>query len=395
MAKKGLKDVDLTGQTVFCRVDFNVPLDGKTITDDARIRAALPTIQHLAGSKLVLTSHLGRPEGAPDPKYSLAPCAARLAELLGKPVKFVEDCIGPKVAEAVAAMQVGDVILLENVRFHVGETSKDKDEFDAFSKALAAPATAFVDDAFGSVAKKQASVTGVTKYLSPCVQGFLMEKEVSMLGRVYNAPREGFVVVLGGAKVTDKIDVIKTLLPRCEKMLIGGAMSWAFYKAQGKEIGMSYCPAGSPEAAAEILATMGEDLKELVLPVDVNMQNVQGDHSLAFAPADGIKPGWDALDIGMETRALYSDIVRAAKTVFWNGPMGKFEDKPFDEGTLEIAKAMGDCPGFNVVGGGDSVAAVTQMGLAEKMDHVSTGGGASLEFLSKGSLVGVDVLDEG
>jgi phosphoglycerate kinase len=395
MPKKALKDVDLAGQTVFCRVDFNVPLDGKTITDDTRIRAALPTIQALANTRLILTSHLGRPDGAPDPKYSLEPCAARLAELVGKPVTFVPDCVGPAVAEAAAKMQVGDVLLLENVRFHAGETSKDKDEFDAFSRALAAPATAFVDDAFGSVAKKQASVTGVTKYLSPCVQGFLMEKEVSMLGRVYSAPTAGFVVVLGGAKVTDKIDVIKSLLPRCEKMLIGGAMSWAFLKAQGREIGMSYCPEGSPEAAAEILATMGDDLAKLMLPVDVRMQNVQGDHSLAFGASDAIRPGWDAMDIGLETRELYAGIVRAAQTVFWNGPMGKFEDKPFDEGTLVIAQAMGDCPGFNVVGGGDSVAAVTQMGLADKMDHVSTGGGASLEYLAKGSLVGVDVLDEG
>ncbi len=394
MAKKSVQDVDLAGQVVLCRVDFNVPIQGGVITDDTRIRAALPTIQHLANTKLVLCSHLGRPEGAPDPKYTVAPCAARLSELLGRPVRFVEDCVGPKVAEAVAAMQVGDVLLLENVRFHPGETAKDKEQMKAFAKELAAPAQAFVDDAFGSVAKKQASVTGVTEFLSPAVQGFLMEKEVSMLSRVYNAPREGFVVILGGAKVADKIDVIKALLPRCEKMLIGGAMAWAFFRAKGLEIGESLSSEESVQLATEILNGDPALLAKLHLPVDVNMQNVAGDHATAFAPADGILPGWDAQDIGPETTRLYADIVRQARTVFWNGPMGHFEQKPFDVGTLGIAEAMGDCPGFNVVGGGDSVAAVTQMDLADKMDHVSTGGGASLEFLASGSLVGVDVLDE-
>jgi len=236
-------------------------------------------------------------------------------------------------------------------------------------------------------------VYGVPKLVKPAVMGFLVEKEVKALDRVYNAPREGFVVVLGGAKVDDKIGVIKSLLPRCETMLIGGAMSWAFLKAQGREIGMSYSPEGSPEAALDILNTMGEDLPKLMLPTDVHMQNVQGDQSLVFCAADAIRPGWDALDIGPESRARYAQVVTAAKTVFWNGPMGKFEDKPFDEGTLAVAQAMGECPGFNVVGGGDSVAAVTQMGLADKMDHVSTGGGASLEFLESGGLPGIEALD--
>jgi len=393
MAKKSVQDVDLASKVVLCRVDFNVPLKDGVISDDTRIRAALPTIEYLANTKLVLCSHLGRPNGVRDMKYDVSPCAVRLSELLKKPVTFVDECVGPLVAEAVAKMQVGEVVLLQNVRFHGAETSKDKDELAAFAKEMAAPAEAFVDDAFGSVAKKQASVTGVTKFLSPCVQGFLMEKEVTMLSRVYNAPQEGFVAILGGAKVEDKIDVIKSLLPRCEKMIIGGAMAWAFFKAQGKEIGESLCFDESVPLAAEILALPGV-LDKLILPLDVNMQNVAGDHASAFASADGILPGWDAQDIGPETTKLYCDVVRAAKTVFWNGPMGHFEVKPFDAGTLAVAQAMGDCPGFNVVGGGDSVAAVTQMGLADKMDHVSTGGGASLEFLASGSLVGVDVLDE-
>ncbi len=394
MATKTLKDVDLTGKTVFVRVDFNVPLDGAQITDDTRIRAALPTIQHLSGSKLVLASHLGRPKGKKKPEESLAPCAARLSELLGKPVTFVNDCIGPEKEAAIAAMKDGDILLLENTRFYPGEESKDKDEMMAFATQLAAGCEAYVNDAFGSSHRKHASVYGVPSLLKPAVMGFLVEKEVKALGGVYGASQGGFVVVLGGAKVDEKINVIKSLLPRCEKMLIGGAMAWAFLKAKGMEIGVSYCPEGSPEAAADVLATMGEHLSKLTLPVDVNAQNVQGDHSLAYLTADGIQPGWDAMDIGPETQKVYADVVRAAKTVFWNGPMGKFEDKPFDEGTLAVAQAMGECAGFNVVGGGDSVAAITQMGLADKMDHVSTGGGASLEYLESGSLPGIEALDQ-
>lgn len=394
MHKKTISDVDLSGQTVLVRVDFNVPLDNGRITDDTRISAAIPTLKALAGSKLILCSHLGRPGGQRNPEESLAPCAERLSELLDQPVKFIDDCIGPKVAEAVAAMKIGDIILLENTRFYPGEESKDTEQMLAFAKELASPATAFVNDAFGSSHRKHASVYGVTKFLSPNVAGLLVEREVSMLQKVYDAPREGFIVVLGGKKVKDKIDVIKSLLPRCEKMLIGGAMSYAFFKAQGKEIGQSYCPEGSAETALEILNSMPDHIAKLTLPMDVNMQNVAGDHSNKYALADHIEPGWDAQDIGPETAKFYGRLVRGAKTVFWNGPMGHFELKPFDQGTLEVAKAMGECSGFNVVGGGDSVAAVTQMGLEDQIDHVSTGGGASLEFLVNGSLPGVEALDD-
>lgn len=393
MHKKTINDVNLQGQVVLVRVDFNVPLDGGRITDDTRISSAIPTIKALAGSKLVLCSHLGRPDGKRSPEESLAPCAARLAELLGQDVPFIDDCIGPKVADAVSKMQNGDVILLENTRFYPGEESKDKEQMLAFAKELAAPAQAFVNDAFGSSHRKHASVYGVTQFLCPNVAGLLVEKEVSMLLKLSKAPSEGFIVVLGGKKVKDKIDVIKSLLPRCEKMLIGGAMSYAFFKAQGKEIGQSYCPEGSGEMALDILNEMAPHIGKLLLPIDVNMQNVAGDHSTRYALADEIEPGWDAQDIGPETAKKYADLVRVAKTVFWNGPMGHFELKPFDQGTLEVAKAMGECPGFNVVGGGDSVAAVTQMGLEDKIDHVSTGGGASLEFLVNGSLPGVEALD--
>lgn len=393
MNKKTINDVDLSGQVVLVRVDFNVPIIDGRITDDTRISGALPTIKALAKSKLVLCSHLGRPEGKWNCEESLAPCADRLSELLGKEVPFIPDCIGDKVAAAVAGMQAGDVILLENTRFYPGEESKDKEQMLAFAKQLAAPARSFVNDAFGSSHRKHASVYGVTQFLSPNVAGLLVELEVQMLEKLYNSPGEGFVVVLGGKKVKDKIGVIKSLLPRCEKMLIGGAMTWAFFKARGMEVGASYCKDEDVEKAREIDAEMKDHLHKMLLPVDVHMQNVAGDHSNKVAAADGIEPGWDAQDIGPKTAALFADIVRQAKTVFWNGPMGHFEVKPFDQGTLEVAKAMGDCPGFNVVGGGDSVAAVTQMGLEDKIDHVSTGGGASLEFLESGSLPGVDALD--
>lgn len=394
MHKKTINDVDLKGKTVLVRVDFNVPLEGGRITDDTRISAAVPTIKALSGSKLILCSHLGRPEGKRNPEESLAPCAARLAELLGKDVPFIDDCIGDKVAAAVANMKDGDVILLENTRFYPGEESKDKDEMLAFAKELAAPAEAFVNDAFGSSHRKHASVYGVTQFLSPCVAGLLVEKEVSMLQKLYNSPQDGFIVVLGGKKVKDKIGVIKSLLPRCEKMLIGGAMTYSFFKAQGYEIGSSYCPEGSEVLAQEVMDAMKDYLDKMILPTDVNMQNVAGDHSTKYAAPTAIEPGWDAQDIGPETANMYADLVRKAKVVFWNGPMGHFEVKPFDQGTLEVAKAMGECPGFNVIGGGDSVAAVTQMHLEDKIDHVSTGGGASLEYLENGSLPGVDALDE-
>jgi phosphoglycerate kinase len=394
MAKLTVKDVDLSGRTVLCRVDFNVPMEEGQISDDTRIEAALPTINYLRDSKLILCSHMGRPKGKPNPAESLAPCALRLSEKLGRPVTFVDDCVGPKVAQAVSEMAVGEVLLLENTRFYAGEESKDGETMMAFAAELAAPAEAYVNDAFGSSHRRHASVYGVTRYLTPAVAGLLVEREVAMLRQVYEAPREGFIAVLGGAKVADKIAVIKALLPRCEKMLIGGAMAWAFLKAQGKEIGGSLCFDESVTCATEILNSDPELISRLMLPIDVQMQNVDGDDAIVNAPADGIMPGWRARDIGAETAALYGDFVRQAKVAFWNGPMGMFEVKPFDQGTLAVAKAMGECPGFNVVGGGDSVAAVTQMKLEDKIDHVSTGGGASLEFLVDGDLPGVAALND-
>jgi len=396
MNKKTIRDVDVSGKRVLVRVDFNVPMEEGRITDDTRIRAALPTINYLreAGALVILCAHLGRPKGQIVPEYSLAPVAVRLFELLGDEATFVHDCIGEQVANAVEAAQPGDVILLENTRFYSGETSKDEAAMLAFAEQLAAPAQMYVNDAFGACHRAHGSTYGVTKFLSPCVAGLLVEKEVTKLQQVLDADRVGFVAVLGGAKVSDKIGVIKQLLPRVESLLIGGAMAWAFFKAQGMEIGESLCAEESVTGAQQLIDSMGSYLDRMLLPVDVHMKNLETGES-QFAPADGIKPGWDALDIGPRTREEYAEIVRAARVVFWNGPMGYFEEPPFDDGTLAVARAMGECAGYNVVGGGDSVAAITRMGLADEMDHVSTGGGASLEFIeNNGSLPAVEALDD-
>ncbi len=396
MNKKTVCDVDASGKRVLMRVDFNVPMEEGRITDDTRIRAALPTTNYLreAGALVILCAHLGRPKGQIVPEHSLTPVAARLSELLGDDVVFVDDCIGEQVAEAVEATQPGDVILLENTRFYPGETSKDKQEMLAFAEKLAAPAQMYVNDAFGACHRKHASIFGVTRFLSPCVAGLLVEEELTKLQPIVDAEQDGFVAILGGAKVEDKIGVVKQLLPRVENLLIGGAMAWAFFKAQDMEVGESLCSEESVVGARDILDTMSDCLDNMMLPLDVHMKNTRTGET-KFAPADGIEPGWDALDIGPQTQEKYAEIVRSAQVVFWNGPMGYFEEPPFDDGTLAVARAMGECAGYNVVGGGDSVAAITQMGLADKMDHVSTGGGASLEFIeNNGSLPAVEALDD-
>ena len=395
MDRKTVADVDVAAKTILMRADFNVPLQDGAITDDTRIVAALPTLNYLRerGAKVILCSHLGRPKGAPDPAQSLAPVAPVLSKLLGAAVPFVPDCLGEPVAQAVAALPPGGVVLLENTRFYPGEEAKDEAQMLAFAQKLAAPAQMFVNDAFGSSHRKHASVYGVTKFLSPCVAGFLVEKEVTALARLLSAPEAGFVAVLGGAKIADKIGTIQSLLPKVERLLIGGAMAYPFFKAQGLEIGDSLCDEASVTAAQELLGGMGEYWGKVLLPQDLHAQRTADPTQRKYVPADGLEPGWTALDIGPATAKQYAELVLAARTVFWNGPMGKFEDKPFDEGTLAVAKAMGACPGFNVVGGGDSVAAVTQMGLADQIDHVSTGGGASLEFIEFGTLPGVEALD--
>jgi phosphoglycerate kinase len=393
MPKKSLRDVDCAGRRTLLRVDFNVPLENGEITDDTRIEAALPTIKHLmgAGARVTLCSHLGRPKGKVVPEMSLAPVAARLEDLLGAQVDMTSDCIGDEAAAARSTLQPGQVLMLENTRFHPGEEDNDPE----FARALAADAELFVDDAFGSMHRAHASTVGVTEHIPVCVAGFLVEEELEKLTPAREAGGEGFVVIMGGAKVEDKIDAIKLLLPRAEKMLIGGAMSWAFFKARGMEIGASLCKDESLEAAKDILATMGDELDKLLLPVDVHMLQVEPDTGeRKFASAQGIQPGWDALDIGPATRTLYAEAVADASVVFWNGPMGYFEKPPFDEGTRALAQALAGTDAYTVVGGGDSAAAMVQMGFDDKVSHVSTGGGASIEFVQGDDLPGVEALDE-
>ncbi len=392
--RKTIRDVDLTGKKVLCRVDFNVPIEDGKITDDTRIRAVLPTVEALKDTVLVLCSHMGRPKGKRKPELSLRPAAERLAELIGRPVRFVEDCIGEPVEKAVAEMKPGDIALLENTRFHPGEESKDEAENRAFAEQLAKPFEAYVNDAFGAAHRKHASSYTVATILKPAVAGLLMEKEVAALDKLLQQPREGFVALIGGAKVEDKIGVVRTLLQKAEKVLVGGAMAWAFLKAKHYEIGESLCTEESLAAAKELLADSSLDLSNLVLPVDCHMLKVWGlANQRKKVPVTMIRPGWNALDIGPQTIEMYSQIVRGAKTVFWNGPMGYFEKPPFNEGTFAIARAVADCPGYTVIGGGDSIAAVEEAGVADRIKHISTGGGASLEFVEFGTLPGLEVLD--
>ncbi len=392
MAKKTIRDVDVQGKRVLMRVDFNVPMQDDTITDDRRIRAALPTIKHAieAGGKVILMSHLGRPKGKPDDAFRLDPVAKRLSELLGQPVQKVDDCIGADVEQAVAKLEPGDVLLLENVRFYAQETDNDPE----FAKALAALGDIFVNDAFGTAHRAHASTTGVADYL-PAVSGFLMEKELEFLGGAVEEPKRPFVAILGGAKVKDKIAVIESLLNKVDTLIIGGGMAYTFLKAQGYEVGNSLLDGERLEFCRSIMAKAEEKGVELLLPVDVVAAKEYGpdaEHKVVSSremPAD-----WEGLDIGPETAKRFSAAVKDAGTVVWNGPMGVFEFEAFAKGTLSVAQALADSSAVTIIGGGDSAAAVEQMGLADKMTHVSTGGGASLEFLEGKVLPGVAALDD-
>ena len=395
MNKKTIRDVDFVGKRVLIRVDFNVPLDKEQrITDDTRIVASLPTIRHLLhqGALPILMSHLGRPKGQRVPEMSLTPVAGRLEQRLDGPqVVFAPDCIGEPALDAVVQCPTGGVVLLENTRFHPGEEANDPD----FSDHLAALGENYVSDAFGTVHRAHASTVGVAERRRPAVAGLLVEKELQMLGRLLEAPREGFVAVLGGAKVADKIDVIKNMLGKVETLLIGGGMAYAFLKAQGKEIGKSLLEEGSLEAAQEVLRLAEGSETELVLPTDfVVADDFSESAATRTVSADAIAPDWMGMDIGPETKEAFAHIVRGAKTVFWNGPVGVFEMAPFAWGTRAVAEAMAEADAFTVVGGGDSAAAVSQMGFDDDMSHVSTGGGASLEFLEGRELPGVAVLDD-
>ena len=388
--KKSVDDINVKGKRVLVRCDFNVPLiDGK-ITDENRLVAALPTIKKLIadGGKVILCSHLGKPKGEPKPELSLAPVAARLSELLGQEVKFAADpqVVGPNAKAAVEAMNDGDVILLENTRYRVEETKNE----DKFSEELASLCDVFVNDAFGTAHRAHCSNVGVTKYVDTAVVGYLMQKEIDFLGNAVEHPERPFVAILGGAKVSSKISVIERLLDKVDTLIIGGGMAYTFSKSQGGKIGISLCEDDYLEYAANMIKKAEEKGVKLLLPVDnVIGDQFSNDANTQVVKAGEIPDGWEGMDIGPETAKLFSDAVKDAKTVVWNGPMGCFEMPKFANGTKAVAEALANTEAVTIIGGGDSAAAVNQLGYGDKMTHISTGGGASLEFLEGKELPGV------
>ena len=391
--KKTIEDIDVSGKKVLVRCDFNVPLDeNKNITDETRINAALPTIKYLLehGAAVILCSHLGRPKGEFNMKYSLAPVAKRLSEKLGFEVKLAKDVIGPDAKKLAAEVKPGEAVLLENVRFHAEEEKNDP----AFAKELASMADIYVSDAFGTVHRAHASTAGVAQYL-PAVAGFLIGKELNFLGKAVTDPERPFVAILGGAKVKDKIGVITNLIEKVDTLLIGGGMAYTFMKATGGEIGNSLCDDERLSLALELLDKAKAKGVKLLLPIDnVCGKEFSNDTEQMICESGKIPEGWEGLDIGPKTVELFSKEIKAARTVVWNGPMGVFEMPNFAKGTLAIATAMAESDATTIIGGGDSAAAVTQMGLAGKMSHISTGGGASLEFLEGKTLPGVAALND-
>ncbi len=397
MQKKNIRDIKVFGQRVFVRVDFNVPMnENHEITDDTRIRAALPTIKYLQehGAKIILASHLGRPKGKVDKNFSLLPVQKHLANLLNQNVQFAEDCIADETLKQVNHLINGEVLLLENLRFYAEEEKNDAD----FANKLASYADVYVNDAFGTAHRAHASTAGMVQFLSkntPAVTGFLMEKELAFMDKALTSPERPFIAIIGGAKVTDKIGVIDNLIEKVDILLIGGGMANTFLKAKGYEIGESLCELDKLELAQDLMKKASAKKVELLLPVDViiasefNAKSIATTVDTAAIPADKM-----VLDIGPKTISLYSHAIATAKTVIWNGPMGVFEMDAFAKGTLGIAQAMSMVNGITIIGGGDSVAAVEKAGLAEKMSHISTGGGASLELLEGKLLPGIAVLSE-
>ena len=392
--KKTVKDVDVRSKRVLVRVDYNVPLDANgNVSDDKRITASLPTINYLLeqGARIILCSHLGRPKGEVKKEFSLAPVAKRLKELLpGVNIYFASDCIGEEAERKAAALKDGEILLLENLRFHKEEEKNDPE----FAKKLASLAEIYVNDAFGTVHRAHASTAGIAAYL-PAVAGFLIGKELSMMGGALENPERPFVAILGGAKVADKIGVITNLLNKCDTLLIGGGMAYTFFKAMGYEIGDSLLDAESIDLAKQLMETAKEKGVKLLLPVDtVVAKAFAADAEHMIVSANAIPAGWQGLDIGEKTRELFAAEIKNAKTVIWNGPMGVFEFPEFAKGTEAVAKACAECGGTTIIGGGDSASAVKKLGYADKMTHISTGGGASLEFLEGKVLPGVAALND-
>lgn len=393
MEKKTIRDIDIKGKKVLVRVDFNVPMnEGKEITDDTRIRAAIPTIKYLidAGAKVILASHFGRPKGEFNEKYSMAPIGIRLGQLLNQEVTQASDSIGPEVINQVNSLQDGHVLLLENVRFYKEEEKND----DNYAKDLANLADIYVNDAFGTAHRAHASTAGVAKYL-PAVAGFLMEKEISIMGKAIKRPERPFVAIIGGAKVSDKIAVIENLLNIVDSLIIGGGMANTFLKAQGNNLGQSKVEEDKLDLAKDLLRKAQEKGVDFLLPKDVVIADkFAEDAANKVVRVNEIPDGWMALDIGPESTKVFADIIQGAKTVIWNGPMGVFEMDAFAKGTEGVAIALAESNAISIVGGGDSVAAVEKVGVADKMTHISTGGGASLEFLEGKALPGVVALND-
>lgn len=397
MAKLTLKDVELKGKTVLMRVDFNVPIKDGKIGDDNRIVQALDSINYVVehGAKLILTSHLGRPGGEPSKEFSLKPVAHHLATLVDVPVHFAEDCIGEKAEKAIKAAKTGEIVLLENVRFHPEEKKNDA----KFAMKLATHADLFVNDAFGSSHRAHASVAGVTEFLQPSVSGFLLEKEIQYLEDSVNSPSRPFVAILGGAKVSDKIGVIENLLTKVDTIIIGGGMTYTFFKAKGLHVGNSLVEDDKVKLAGELMKKADEAGINFMLPIDsVVAKEFKNDAEHKVVDQDGIEEGWMALDIGPQSSIAFSNRIRSARTVLWNGPMGVFEMENFADGTFTVAQALADATAENkaitIIGGGDSAAAIKKAGLQDKVSHVSTGGGASLEYLEGKELPGVASLTD-
>ncbi|WP_426333855.1 phosphoglycerate kinase [Paenibacillus silvae] len=392
MNKKSVRDIELNGKRAFVRVDFNVPLEDGKITDDKRIRATLPTINYLIekGAKVILASHMGRPKGEVVESMRLTPAAERLSELLGKPVVKADDSVGEAVKAQIAAMNDGDVLLLENVRFHAGEEKNDPE----LAKQFAELADVFVNDAFGAAHRAHASTEGIA-HLLPAVSGLLMEKELEVLGKALSNPERPFTAIIGGSKVKDKIDVIDNLLNIADNVIIGGGLSYTFMKAQGYEVGQSLLDESKLDVALGFIEKAKKLGKNFYLPVDIVISDdFSADANTKIVEVGDIPADWEGIDIGPKTREIYADVVKNSKLVVWNGPMGVFEIEPFSHGTRAVAEACATTSAYTVIGGGDSAAAAEKFKLADKMDHISTGGGASLEFMEGKQLPGVVALND-